>query len=202
MPFADAAAMRSTPATVLHAGDELEVKFFYTPELSEREIIRPDGMIALALIGDVAAAGLSVPELRARLLHAYAPYLKAPDLAVLVRAQPSNRVFIAGEVNQQGAQPLVGGTTVAHAVAAAAGLKATAYTSQTLLVRVGPDGTRQVRIIDLGKVLRGEMPEQDVELQAFDFVFVPRSPIANVDLFVEQYIRNLLPFNPTLSVQP
>ena len=126
-------------------------------------------------------------------MQAYAAYLKAPDLAVLVRAQPSNRVFVAGEVNQQGAQPLVGGTTISHAVAAAAGLKTTAYTSQTLLVRSGPDGRREVRVIDLGKVLRGEMPEQDVELQAFDFVFVPRSPVADVDLFVEQYIRGLLP---------
>ena len=64
-PFADAAAMRPAPASMLHAGDEIEVKFFYTPELSEREVIRPDGMIALALIGDMPAAGLSVPELRA-----------------------------------------------------------------------------------------------------------------------------------------
>ncbi len=200
--LADAASLRPAPASVLHAGDEIEVKFFYTPELSERQVIRPDGMIALALIGEVTAAGLSVPELRARLLQAYAATLKAPDLAVLVRAQPSNRVFVAGEVNQQGAQPLVGGTTITQAVAAAAGLKTTAYTSQTLLVRTRPDGTRDVRSIDLDRVLRGEAPDQDVELQAFDLVFVPRSPIANVDLFVEQYIRGLLPFNPTLTVQP
>ena len=35
----------------------------------------------------------------------------------------------------------------------------------------------------------------DPVLSPEDIVFVPRSPISRLDLFVEQYIRTLLPFS-------
>ena len=48
-------------------------------------------------------------------------------------------------------------------------------------------------MIDVSQVQNGEHPETDVPLQPYDVVFVPRSKIANVNLFVEMYIRNNLP---------
>ncbi len=35
----------------------------------------------------------------------------------------------------------------------------------------------------------------DVALMPSDILVVPRSPIANVDLFVKHYIKNLLPID-------
>jgi polysaccharide biosynthesis/export protein len=184
-------------------GDTVEVKFYYTPELNERETIRPDGMISLGLIPDVNAAGMTIPELRMALVKAYSTQLVSPDLTVLLREQPSNRVFIAGEVGQSGPQSIVGGLTVSRAIALAQGMKTTAYGSQVLVIRTGPDGKRQVRVVDMDGILHGsaDADAQDVALQPFDLVFVPRSPIADVDLFVDQYIRKVLPVTPTLGVQ-
>mgnify|MGYP003581152029 CR=1 FL=1 len=45
-----------------------------------------------------------------------------------------------------------------------------------------------------GRLLSGEEGTKDVLLGPQDIVYVPRSPIANADLFVSQYIRELLPF--------
>jgi protein involved in polysaccharide export with SLBB domain len=39
------------PRLTLGPGDVLEVKFFYNPELNESQTVRPDGKIALQLIG-------------------------------------------------------------------------------------------------------------------------------------------------------
>ena len=39
----------------------------------------------------------------------------------------------------------------------------------------------------------GAQPQDDVPLAARDIVVVPRSLIANVNVFVEQYVRNNLP---------
>jgi hypothetical protein len=39
----------------------------------------------------------------------------------------------------------------------------------------------------------------DVILQAQDVVFVPRNRISNLDVFVDQYIRQLLPITPGLG---
>ena len=38
-------------------------------------------------------------------------------------------------------------------------------------------------------------------LQPFDVVFVPTSPIARVDRFVDQYIRQVLPAQPSFLYQ-
>ena len=43
-------------------GDSIDVKFFYTPELNEIQNVRPDGKIALQIIGEVTAAGKTPAE--------------------------------------------------------------------------------------------------------------------------------------------
>lgn len=39
------------------SGDALSVKLFYTAELNEDVVVRPDGRISLQLVGDVIVAG-------------------------------------------------------------------------------------------------------------------------------------------------
>ena len=47
----------------LQAGDMIEIRLFYNPELNEKVQIRPDGFISMGLIGQVQAANHTVPEL-------------------------------------------------------------------------------------------------------------------------------------------
>ncbi len=60
-----------------------------------------------------------------------------------------------------------------------------------------------LRTVDLAKFVAGT--EADVPLMGSDIVFVPKSTIAEVDLFVEQFITRVLPFernfNYTLGSQ-
>lgn len=66
--------------------DQLDIKFFYTPELNETVTVRPDGKISLQLIDDVQAAGKSPSELDDMLTHEYAKNLKSPEITVIVRS--------------------------------------------------------------------------------------------------------------------
>jgi hypothetical protein len=43
--------------------------------------------------------------------------------------------------------------------------------------------------------MSGEDLTQDLPLQAYDVVVVPRSGIANLGRWVDQYIRRVIPFN-------
>jgi polysaccharide export outer membrane protein len=192
------AAAGAPPAAApyrLSAGDELLIKFFYTPELNEQQIIRPDGTISLPLVGEIHAAGLSPRELHDRLVDAYSSkYLKSgsTEIQVTVRALNSVRFFVGGEVGQAGALPLIGTTTVSRAIMQAQGFKPTAYTQQVLLIHATEDGHADVHQVNVESVLRAGGVDPVVTSQ--DIVFVPRSPIARVDLFVDQYMRSLLPF--------
>jgi protein involved in polysaccharide export with SLBB domain len=181
----------------LSVGDEIEVKFYYTPELNEKQIIRPDGMISMQLIDDVRAGGLTVEELRANLRAGYAKQLKQPELEVLVTTLASGRIFVGGEVAQQGSIPLIGQITVSRAILLAQGLKPTAYTRKVLVIHRGDNGQPVTRTVDVAQILHGH-PQDDIVLGSQDIVFVPRSPIAQVDLFVEQYITKVLPFSSSV----
>jgi protein involved in polysaccharide export with SLBB domain len=184
-------------AYTLAVGDEIDVRFIYTPELNERQVIRPDGVITMPLIGDRRAAGRTVPELKAALQNDFARELKRPDLYVVVRQFGPATVYVGGEVNQPGAQALTAQTTVLQAVMHAQGFKNSARISQVLVIHkaIGPD--RSYQVVDLERVLAGTALAEDIPVAPNDVVYVPRTPVADVGVAVEQYLRNLLPVDPS-----
>ncbi len=48
--------------------------------------------------------------------------------------------------------------------------------------------------VDLEESINGETTTGDIALQPSDIVYVPKSAIANVNLFVNQYIKGVLMF--------
>ena len=87
---------------LLQAGDEIELKFPYAPDINERITIRPDGWLQLQLIGAIRAQGVSPESLRAELQRRYAAYLRKPDLSVLVRSTVNQRVRIGDRWSRAG----------------------------------------------------------------------------------------------------
>jgi len=174
-------------------GDALSIKFYKNPELNEDVVVRSDGMISLQLVGDVPAAGRTPMELSGDLKQRFSSELQDPSISVIVRKPVADRVYVGGEVGKQGFIDLTGGLTVFQAIQASGGFVKTAHRAQVILIRRTPDGKATGRSIDVRPVQEGEHPENDVVLAANDVIFVPRSKIANVDNFVEMYIRELLP---------
>lgn len=189
-------AVYPEPEYIIRIGDQLSVKFFYNPELNEEVLVRPDGHISLQLIGEMKVIGMTPSELTQTLRQRYAAELTNPDVTVIMRTFGAHKVYIAGEVENPGIMDLIGPVTLFQGITSAGGFKVTARTNEVVVIRrqweAGP-GTRPiVMTADLDKLLDGTDLSQDILLQAFDMVYVPRSPIANVNLWVEQYIRQTL----------
>lgn len=188
-------------AYILQPGDNVEVKFAYVPDLNQAQIIRPDGKITLPLIHDVMAAGITPGALQDSLQEAYkSSPLKSPELIVVVREFNSNKIYIGGEVGQPGAQPLLTPTTVLQAILQANGFKNTARADEVLIIRQRAGGGYDWQILNLEKALAGQDFAANIQLAPRDVIYVPRSDIANVDLFVDQYIRQVLPIAPGVSL--
>jgi hypothetical protein len=66
-----------------------------------------------------------------------------------------------------------------------------------VIIRHGADNRRLALQVNVQKVLDGTDMSQDIALKPFDIVYVPRSSIANVDIWVDQYVRKILPVNIT-----
>ena len=90
--------------------------------------------------------------------------------------------------------PLTGPLTVMQAIAMAGGLKESARRTQVLVIRQNPEGPSFTAVMDLTKAIDGTDKSQDISLMPYDIVYVPRSAIANVDVWVDQYVRRMLPF--------
>lgn len=187
---------------VLQVGDLLTVKFYFNPDLNEDVVIRPDGKISLQLIGDAQAAGRAPESLAAELTQKYTGELATPKVSVIVRHLSAPPIYVGGEVGRQGVVTMTGGLTLFQALQWAGGLLNTAHRKQVILIRRGSDGQPVGYCVDVRPIASGEHPEMDVSLRPYDVVFVPRSKIADVNLFVEQYIRNVLPITPNFAIAP
>ena len=137
-----------------------------------------------------------MPANRDKVQAALAQRVRRPEVVINVQGNlPSQRVFIGGEVVKPGVQTLAGALTVLQAVLVADGLKDTAQPREVTVLRTGAQGQRLVMKLDLGGLMEGREGIQDIVLAPYDVVIVPRSGIANVGLWVDQYIRRVLPIS-------
>jgi protein involved in polysaccharide export with SLBB domain len=189
------------PDYLIQAGDDLEIQFLYNPELNQKLPVRPDGRISLPVIKEVMVVGMSPSKLEELLTQKYAPELKMPNITVIVRSFTAQKVFVDGEVGRAGLVPLSGPTTVLQAIAQAGGLRDTARRTQVLVIRRNQDGPFFTCVVDLKKAIDGTDKSQDISLMPYDIVYVPKSAIADVNLWMQQYISANIPF-PLLYALP
>jgi polysaccharide biosynthesis/export protein len=182
-----------TPAPyVLHPGDVVELKFFYNPELNENVQIRPDGQIALALIGEVKISGKTPGQVTEELQALYRPIVKNPRIVLQVRSFAGQRVYVGGEVTRPGTVTLIDQQTVLDAIMESGGLKHTSG-DYLLLIRRGDVGKPFMQRVSLRNQNNLPSEASQMRLQPFDVLLVPESKIARVDRWVDQFLRQTNP---------
>jgi len=177
----------------IQPGDSLDIKFFYNPELNDLVVVRPDGRISLQLAPEIPAAGLTPAQLTSTLEKSYEKELANPGITIIVRSFSSQRVYVDGEVNKPGMVALLGPLTVLQSIAEAGGVKDTAKTDRVLIIRKSNDNKPQAIEVNLDDIRKAADGSQNVLLAPYDVVFVPKSKIANVNQFIDQYIRRNIP---------
>ena len=192
-----AAQAPETPVYILQAGDELEIKAFNLPELDHKVRIRPDGKISLLLLDDVQAEGMPAGDLSKYLSSRYAEHFRNPRVTVVVASFSNRNIYVGGEVNMPQMIPLNGTLTAAGAIFRSGGLKTTAKTKEIVILRNSGNNTPIMTKLNLNDVFT--KGAADVTLQPFDVVFVPKSTIAKIDQFVDQYMKQLQPISITLG---
>jgi len=176
----------------LEPGDEIEIKVLDARELDEKVIVRPDGKISVLLLDDVPAAGRTTDELAQDIAHGLAADYVNPTVTVTIRNFANLNVYVGGEVDRPGILRLEHRMTVGTAVISAGGLLDTGQPSNVIVVR-DAGGHPLVYSVDLAGALAGKRP--DLRLCAHDIVFVPKSKVAELNLFFDQYVRRVLPID-------
>jgi protein involved in polysaccharide export with SLBB domain len=192
-PLSSIGARPATQPYVIEPGDNLDVRFFYNPELNEEVLVRPDGDISLPLVGQVKAAGRTPSQLEESLREGYSRELRQTAITVIVKGFAGQRVYVDGEVGQPQMVALEGGLTTIQAIASAGGFKNSARKGEVLVIRRNDGAPPVVIPVNLEAALDGSDTTQDVALLPYDIVYVPKSPVAQVNNWLEMYIKNNIP---------
>ncbi len=179
---------------LLSGGDVIEIIFPNKDEWTTTITVRPDGKASFPFLDDVVAAGLSTGQLDQLLTTLYTPILETPEISLNVSAWGGREVIVMGMVQTPGSVAMPGPRmTLLEAIGRAGGPeRRTALMKQVMLVRFLPEaGTHKAWKID------ARPSEWDksapIYLQPLDIIYVPNKPIDKVDIWVDQYIRQMIP---------
>lgn len=187
---------------VIQPGDNLDIRFYYSSHLNEKAVVRPDGYITMRLIQEVRVASLTVPELTKVLKEKYSAFLRKPEISVHVTSFSSQKVYMDGEVWRPGVVKLAAGMTILQAISSVGGLKSSGLDDEVILIRRNGLKKPFVLIVNVADALDGSDITQDIPLQPQDIVYVPKSAIANVNTWVDLYIRRNLPLGVSYTIPP
>ncbi len=187
------------PQYRLLPGDQLDIIVYSAPELSRLLVVGPDGRVQMPLAEPVMAANLTIAQLKEKLRIALSSQLINPEIDITPRTFGTQQIFVGGEVGQPGVFTMPGRIGALEAVTMAGGFKNTAKTREVILIRRHPNGGPMMRKINLKTLLHKGAPTDNIPLQRGDVIYVPRSRIANIGLFMQQYIRDALPVSFSLS---
>jgi len=185
----------------IQRSDVLDIKFFHNPELNETALtVRPDGTISLPLIKEVRAIDLTPVELSEQLKEKYSQILAKTDITINIKTYAGQKIYIDGEVMRRAQFSYVAPMTVMDAITQAGGFTEYALHEEVVVIR-RPHGQKpKATVVDMRKYLSAVDFTQDINLMPNDIVFVPRTHIGDVNRWVDQYIRNMLPYGPSPTV--
>ncbi|HEX3401489.1 MAG TPA: polysaccharide biosynthesis/export family protein [Acetobacteraceae bacterium] len=196
VPDASAGYVTDLPAYRIQVGDILDVRLMLNPELNEEVAVRPDGHISTTVVPDEVAYNRTVPELTASLRQDYSRDLRNPRISVIVKSFAPTRIYVGGEVNNPGEFITVGPTlTLSQAIARAGGHKVRGDTGSVFIIRRGPNDVPQFLATHYSAVIHGHDPLSDVRLAPYDVVYVPKTGIAEVFDFFNQYVQEFVPIS-------
>lgn len=185
------------PGYRISEGDKLHVTFPLTPEMSEDVLVRNDGVVTLKAAGDLQLAALSTGDATNLVVEAAKQRLKNPRVQISVTDATSERVFVGGEVTLPGAYLIHGRMTVTGALSSASGSKDTARLDEVILLRRAADDKPMIKLINVRDILEGEAA--DIRVYQGDILFVPKTRIAEFDLWINQFLNLSVPFVKSFS---
>ena len=169
------AAEKMSPLTekdyVIGPGDVLEISVWKEESLTKLLTVLPDGKITYPLIGEVAAGGWTVAQLKKEIETRLARFVPDPVLTVGVHQVNSMFIYVIGKVNNPGRFALNDNINVLQALAMAGGLNSFAKRGQVQVFRA-KGGKTETYPFDYDEVSDGENLEQNIQLERGDVIVV------------------------------
>lgn len=163
--------------------------------------VDPDGTIFVPEVGVFAASGQTVGDLTAAMNKAFSRVYQNPvDVRVSLQESANLTVFVGGEVRSPGKYPIQTSQTLMQLLSSAGWVTDSADIGKVVLLHAVGDNNYVLYRTNLAEVVDGRARlRQDLRLSPRDIVVVPKSDVAQLNVWVDQYIRRMLPFGTSFS---
>jgi polysaccharide biosynthesis/export protein len=190
----------------LKSGDRIRLTVVGFPDMTGEQIILSDGSIQLPMVGPIPIAGLTPGPASTAITTALKPYVRRPQVSIVVLALSPLRVNVIGEVLQPGPRtleptknqssnfglPTISPITLSDAVNIAGGITPNADLRNVTIRRTtlqaprrgSPSDTALVAYrsdvkVDLWQVLQSGDLSADPRLNYGDEILIPTAPISS-----------------------
>jgi polysaccharide export outer membrane protein len=119
-------------------------------------VIRPDGIVALPLVGELTATGKTPLQLQKEVVEKLSAYFSEPHVNVIVKQVNSAKVSVLGEVNKPGMFPIGTRTTLLDAIALGGGFTPYAKKDKIVVVRSAGDGTKTKFELSVDRLIKSK----------------------------------------------
>ncbi len=160
-----------------------------TSDITRDAEIRNDGMISYPLIGDIKAAGLTIPQLQRNIVERLKEYIVSPKVDIQIVKYASRDVSILGEVENPHVIYLRGRTTLLEAIAKAGGLTDKANLKGSYIIR-----KNKIIPIDLYALMTEGDLRYNIEVKRKDIIYIPNVQDQRVYVIGEVRKPTIVPF--------
>lgn len=186
----------------LKSGDRIRLTVVGFPDMTGEQIILSDGTIQLPMVGSIPIAGLTPEPASTAIINALKPYVRRPQVSIVLLALSPLRVNVIGEVLQPGPRtleptknqtnsfglPTISPITLSDAVNIAGGITPNADLRNVTIRRTTVQSSRpgaplvasrsDVKV-DLWQVLQSGDLSADPRLNYGDEILIPTALVSN-----------------------
>jgi polysaccharide export outer membrane protein len=144
--------------------------------LSRLVTVRPDGYVTFAMLGDVFAAGKTIPEINTLINSRYKQVMSGLSADLFLETHSGSKVYVMGEVTTPGSYNILKPTTVQEALTMAGSPLYSATLKNVIVVRKRGDKMVATKV-DVYRPLALKKNSQFFYLQPDDIVYVPKRTI-------------------------
>lgn len=160
-------------------GDVLQLSVWQQPTLDRELTVRDDGTVVVPLVGEVKAAGLTVPDLENQLSRRLRSFNRdITEVSVTISKYQSLQIYVMGAVAKPGVHSFKETPTAWDAIRAAGGPTATANLRRVRVLHTDEKST-VTTLVNVSEVIHGEGTGDLPDLSPGDTVIVPDDAMLN-----------------------
>jgi len=190
---------------ILRKGNALAAEFLNTlrsnTDMGSTRIIqvRHDGTVTFPLVGEISAMGKTLADLSREIEHLYDGIFRGGiSMTLNLSSSSDGNIAVLGEVRNPGRYSINNPISPFFALAMAGGALDTAKKSQVVVVKRQPDGRIGWHVVNLD-LDSGQPLGPEIALAPQDMLLVPKTGVASLNVFVDQYMRRMLPVGVSFS---